>query len=224
MTTKHYIRSLKGWLLRQFSENLSKNDKLIFLYMTEYEITRSLSPWKGTQSMSYLVLSSSSVKLIWQHLHIDFFFIFFWYLVYFKGVIRDWWSLSSLLQSSDKGLVMNSPTFLSFYFFMNATTFFFSKPSVRSSGVICIFKIITYSKRSNKQFRCCFFVPVTELTRHHKPLNFFLVIFSQLLAAPFSNIFDSKCNWDLYFEISGLIEIFLVIFKTFCYWFVFFFF
>ena len=34
---------------------LAKNDKLIF-YISEYEITRSLAPWKGRQSTSYLVV------------------------------------------------------------------------------------------------------------------------------------------------------------------------
>ena len=30
--------------------------------MSEYEITRSLAPWKGTQCMSYLVVDSQRVK------------------------------------------------------------------------------------------------------------------------------------------------------------------
>ena len=30
--------------------------------MSEYEITRSLAPWKGTQSTSYLVVGSQRVK------------------------------------------------------------------------------------------------------------------------------------------------------------------
>ena len=41
-----------------------KKRQVVFFYMSEYEIRRSLAPWKRMESTSYLVVGSQRVKKI----------------------------------------------------------------------------------------------------------------------------------------------------------------
>ena len=45
-----------------FRKLAKKNRQPYFFYISEYEITRDLAPWKGTQSIIYLIVGSQCVK------------------------------------------------------------------------------------------------------------------------------------------------------------------
>ena len=53
---------LTRWLPLQRFRKLAKKWQVDLFDMSEYEITRSLVPWKRTQSTSYLVVGSQRVK------------------------------------------------------------------------------------------------------------------------------------------------------------------
>ena len=62
-----YINSLTAAAIFR---KLAKKKKTTrwFFYMSEYEITRSLTPWKGMQSTCYLIVGSQRVNILYEWL------------------------------------------------------------------------------------------------------------------------------------------------------------